>query len=130
MFGDCFKCSACDFDWGSGWSHHEGGQLLICRSCGTRILAGDGASCWGPTAGEKLQIFYQRKNKWKASGEFITARANRISEDGVFRFTNALKDITCPKCHAAETVTDDLQTGEVCPQCQRGTVQKSGSCIY
>jgi hypothetical protein len=130
MFGNTFRCSLCDFEWLSGWSHHVGGQFLICRSCGTPILAGGGVSCWGPKAGERLQIFCGLRDNWQPSGRFVIAPANRISQDGVSMFTDALQDIICPHCHAAKAVTDDLQAGEICPHCKRGTVQKLGTCIY
>jgi hypothetical protein len=132
MFGNTFKCSDCDFEWCSGWSHHAGGQFLICRTCGTQILAGGGASCWRPKAGEQLQLFCWLDDKLQPSGVFVSAPATvPISEDGVFMFTDSLPDLTCPHCHATKTVTDHLQAGETCPKCKRGSVQKSpGVCTY
>ena len=56
MHGEVFRCTSCDFDFSSGWSHHAGGQFLVCRECGTHYVLGGGESCWSARAGEHLQL--------------------------------------------------------------------------
>jgi hypothetical protein len=40
-----------------GWSHHEGGQLLVCKACGMLYVLGGGQSRWGAKNGERLQLW-------------------------------------------------------------------------
>src|SRR6185437_737834 len=130
MFGRHFGCSVCDFDWAMGWSHHVGGQFLICRSCGTYILASDGKSCWGAKNGERLRLFCGSADGWQPLEIFITVPKVRL-ENGISLFGNAVDGgIDCPQCGAKGAVTDTLQEGEPCPQCKCGLVEERGSCIY
>jgi hypothetical protein len=130
MFGQNFGCSTCDFEWLSGWSHHIGGQFLLCRSCCTPLLAGGGKSNWSPKPGEQLELFYGLKESWHPSGMFITVPATGVPANA-FQFSVLVQQgIPCPTCHATSAVTDSLKAGEPCPKCKRGFVEERGTCIF
>src|ERR1041385_9085997 len=126
MFGRNFGCSKCNFEWGTGWSHHVGGQFLICRSCGTPILAGRGTCCWGPKSGERLELFCYLGEEWQPSGIFVTVPPDgRATEDSMLPDV-VREGIACPHCHATSAVTDTLLAGQPCPKCKRGIVEERG----
>ena len=123
MFGEVFHCSACDFEFTSGWSHHAGGQFLVCRDCGTHFLAGGGSSCWGPQPDERLQLFQYRYVK--------RLKRSVLEPTAVFRLpSDPLEPLACPACHHRGRLTDILVAGESCPGCHAGVIEHRGGCIY
>lgn len=141
MFGRVYRCSRssrswwqwfrCNFDFSSGWSHHDGGQSLVCRACATHFVLGGGQSCWGPERGERLQLFVGRGNRSPTGNHVVVdfAISKMVEqEDGVWVLV--FDDIPCPKCGKAGVLTQSLRAGERCPKCRSGHIRDEGKCIY
>ena len=124
MFGEVFNCSVCDFQFNTGWSHHVGGQFLICRDCVTRFVIGGGSSCWGPVPGERLQLFqecYKKRPK----------KRNILVPTGIFLLpSDPLEPLACPACHRVGSMTTKLMAGECCPKCRKAAIVSGGECEY
>jgi len=131
MLGRVYRCSNCPFDFSTGWSHHAGGQLLVCPVCGEHYILSAGQSCWGAKDGEQLQLMRSTEYKDIATGVSVTVENVRPSEqedwDGVsfLRF----EDIRCAACEGSVLV-QDLSEGVICPLCRTGTIRAQGTCIY
>ena len=131
MFGEEFRCTKCDFEFCSGWSHHTGGQHLVCRHCGEQFFLGGGESRWQPRSGELLQLFPQNGEGSIPVGSKIEVRlpdAAPGEKDGVaYLEIPALK---CPRCNNTDALVQRLQENILCPTCNLGTIIRCGSCIY
>jgi hypothetical protein len=132
MFGRVYRCTSCDFDFSSGWSHHAGGQLLVCCDCGTHFVLGGGRSCWGARTGEDLQLFQRDGERDIPIGMRVVIRVRAVpggeSWDGISYLD--LPDLACPHCDRPGALVQSLQEHQPCPACHRGTVVVAGSCIY
>ena len=131
MLGREYHCSDCDFEFLSSWSHHVGGQFLVCRTCAMCVVLGGGTSCWGPTDGEYL-AFVGEDGKQPATGEPVRVCAIGPAagemEDGISRLD--FGPVRCPACGGDDALSQTLEVGEPCPKCRQGHVEDGGICIY
>lgn len=109
MMGHGYECTGCDFEFCSGWSHHAGGQLLVCPSCATHYVLGDGASVWDPREGEILQLIDCDADDNKRTGTtcmvHMQPQADNEEWDGVFACSLRLR---CPRCAAHERLIQEF----------------------
>ena len=130
VFGHTYRCTRCEFVFCSGWSHHEGGQLLVGRACAAHFVLGGGKSCWGTEDGELLQLLAEHGDG-PATGIQVRVRDAEPSPDeqwdGVSRLV--FDDVPCPRCGRA-ALTQSLKLGEECPECHVGRIEGGGTCIY
>jgi Zn finger protein HypA/HybF involved in hydrogenase expression len=131
MFGRVYRCSNCPFDFSTGWSHHAGGQLLICPVCGEHYILGAGRSYWGAKDGEQLQLLRGTENKDIPTGVSVTVENVRPGEDEEWDGVSFLRfeDIRCTAC-AESALVQDLSEGASCPSCHTGVIRTEGTCIY
>jgi hypothetical protein len=139
MFGQVFTCSACDFEFCSGWSHHAGGQLLVCRNCAAHYLAAEGASIWGPTEGERLQLFRfhyvkrRKRHERRPTGVYLEVATPGSSDapQGCFRCVGkSLRGVVCESCGDKGSIVEALHAGDPCPECKTGKINEPSECIY
>lgn len=132
MMGHNYECDSCDFEFCSGWSHHAGGQFLVCPSCASQYILGDGQSEWGPRDGEKLRLIELCVDTYQptqmSSVIHILPRADEEEWDGVVRLD--VGDLRCPKCEPHEKLIQEFNENAECPQCHDGKIERHGSCIY
>jgi hypothetical protein len=132
MLGNVFRCSSCDFELSSGWSHHAGGQLLVCRDCGEHYVLGDGQSCWGVRPGEQLHLLKAEGEEVVRAGVSVPAQVRpvpaRETWDGVTYLD--FPDLPCPRCGGPDALVQTLEEWQPCPACTRGAIVNAGSCIY
>lgn len=132
MFGNDYECSNCRFSFSSGWSHHAGGQFLICKACGTHYLLGNGQSCWGVKDGERLQLLMGCEDKHVPTGLTAVVRRPKpeasTQRDGVSLLQ--FDDIPCPNCGGNNVLVQSLEVESACPACGTGFVKMAGTCIY
>ena len=134
MFGNTYRCSDCDFEFCSGWSHHSAGQHLVCRNCATYFTLGGGESVWGTHAGERLQFFAFDGEKENPTGVFVIVEENSLAFgklqgiDGVSQVK--FGQVDCPVCGVHDTMAQWFESGQKCPQCKNGSIVYSGACIY
>ena len=131
MFGRNYGCSNCPFDFSTGWSHHAGGQFLICPACGEQYILGAGQSCWGAKDGETLQLLHGTENKDTPTGVTVTVENIQPGEQEDWEGGSFLRfaDLRCTVCLEGVLV-QDLSEGSPCPLCRTGTVRAAGTCIY
>jgi len=138
MFGEVFKCSKCDFEFTTGWSHHECGQLLLCIGCGTHFKASNPETMWGPDSSKPLNLLrerYVKKTKsWEWADTGVTLRSSETarsgSKDGLFYFLHeACAELQCPSCKQ-HRIVETIDGEPKCPKCHDGAVQAEGTCIY
>jgi hypothetical protein len=130
MLGRQYYCDRCDLEFCSGWSHHAGGQLLICNQCATYFVLGGGESPWDPRSGETLTLF-RRDENGNSQTPFRTqvTLIERCDEwDGIIRIE--LQENRCPVCNATQSLMQELAIGAKCPRCGDGSVTDGGECIY
>ena len=132
MMGHNYKCDQCDFEFCSGWSHHAGGQFLVCPSCAAQYILGDGQSEWGPRDGETLRLL-ELGLEIDEPTEVTTAihvlpMASDEDWDGVVRLE--VGNLFCPKCDEHEKLIQEFDEDQSCPACHKGKVERRGSCIY
>lgn len=134
VHGKVFGCTSCDFDFSSGWSHHAGGQFLVCRECGTHYVLGGGESCWSARAGEHLQLQFLPCDAEGdvATGTQVTVRVRAVPDDEEWDGVSYLDfpELSCPRCNRADALVQSLEVNQPCPACHRGTIVVSGTCIY
>jgi len=139
MLGEIFRCSDCTFEFASGWSHHSGGQHLVCRVCGEEFIAKDGASIWGPQAGEELTLYHNRYRKrikrYQLKKTQLTITATDENSDDApagcfYCLTSPLLSISCPVCDQLGSIVEKLENGSRCPKCNDGVISLDGDCIY
>ena len=132
MMGNTYGCGNCEFEFCSGWSHHAGGQFLVCPSCASQYILGHGQSEWGPSEGETLRLV-----ELGVDLDYPTAIASVIhilpmvdneEWDGVVRLD--VGDLRCPKCEEHEKLIQEFNELAGCPQCHVGKIELQGSCIY
>lgn len=132
MFGNVYRCTKCRFSFSSGWSHHEGGQLLVCRACGTHYVLGGGKSCWGAKNGERLQLLAGNEEEQLPTGAsaLVSVPKPHLAKkwDGVSLLQ--FDDIPCPGCGGKNVLVQSLEEQSPCPACGTGVVEKEGTCIY
>lgn len=132
MMGHSYKCDSCDFEFCSGWSHHAGGQFLVCPSCASQYILGDGQSQWDPREGETLRLLkvgLETVEPTEASTVIhVLPRANDEEWDGVVRLD--IGTLRCPQCNNQESLIQEFDEDQCCPACQEGTIERQGSCIY
>jgi hypothetical protein len=124
MFGHIYRCSKCPFSFNSGWSHHEGGQLLICKACGQDYVLGRGQSCWGTKEGERLQLMTRNEETRTPTGINTVVKVVQPEpgnkSDGVSVLQ--LDKIPCPKCKCENSLVQTLEQQSPCPICKTGVV--------
>ena len=139
MFGEVFTCPSCEFEFCTGWSHHAGGQFLICRECATRYLAGEGVSPWGAKCGAQLKllryVYVKRRRGWEYqdTGIVLTVGERNLSEEAsVFLYFDGenLSHLSCPACSKAGSLVGTLNVGDRCPRCRAGIFGEPDTCIY
>ncbi len=132
MFGNVYHCTKCKFSFLSGWSHHEGGQFLVCAACGTRYILGGGQSCWGAQNGERLQLFTRAKEDDVPTG--ITVVVSQLRGDSAEDWDGVsmlqFDDIPCPSCRGSNILTQSPEEDTPCPASGTGVLKKEGRCIY
>jgi hypothetical protein len=132
MFGNEYRCTKCRFSFSSGWSHHEGGQLLVCKACGKRYVLGGGQSCWGAKNGECLQLLTGNEEEQVPTGVSAVVSVPKPDPakqwDGVSLLQ--FEDIPCPGCGGTNFLVQSLEEQSPCPACGTGVVKKDGTCIY
>lgn len=132
MFGNVYRCTKCPFSFSSGWSHHEGGQLLICSSCAKHYVLGGGQSCWGAKDGERLQLLTDNEDDQVPTGVSVAVSVREPDPakewDGVYSLQ--FEDIPCLGCGGNNVLVKALEEGSPCPACGSGLVKKEGKCIY
>jgi ribosomal protein S27E/DNA-directed RNA polymerase subunit RPC12/RpoP len=132
VFGNVYRCTKCRFSFSSGWSHHEGGQLLVCTACSKHYVLGGGQSCWGAKNGECLQLLTGNKEGQVPTGVNVVVNVSKPDSakkwDGVFLLQ--FEDIPCPGCGGRNVIVQSLEEESPCPACGRGVVKKDGTCIY
>ena len=136
-----FKCSTCDFEFNSGWSHHEWGAPLVCTNCACKFKVISEKSPWGPSPDEVLPV-YRRSNKKKPkrnggsvfqpTGLTIIGRDSPTVIDGktVHFVQVSPASLTCPQCNSAGTIVSSFVAGESCPKCHKGKVVDLGEVEY
>src|SRR4051812_17366438 len=77
VFGNVYRCTKCRFSFSSGWSHHEGGQLLVCKTCGKHYVLGGGQSCWGAKDGERLQLLAGNEEEQVPTGVSVAVSVTK-----------------------------------------------------
>ena len=131
MLGREYHCSDCDFEFLSGWSHHVGGQFLVCRTCARCFVLGGGTSCWGPTDGEYLRLVGE-DGKQPVSGGPVRVSTIRPSggetDDGISRL--GFGPVRCPTCGSDDAITQTLEAGDWCPKCRHGHIEDGSTCVY
>jgi rubredoxin len=139
MFGESFRCDECGFTFLSGWSHHTGGQHLVCSSCGGDFIAKDGSSVWGSEPGEKLSIYQNVYKKKVKNFTLVKTNLTIIATDehpadapmGCFyRLTTPLRSLACPACKESGVLVERLKDGCSCPLCKKGRIADGGKIIY
>ena len=130
MLGYSFGCNNCDFEFCSGWSHHVGGQFLVCSKCATQYILGGGSSCWGPRDGETLELLGQTSAGVGPTGIRAIAHTSKTdcAWNGVVKLR--LDAVECPTCHSLNSLVQSFEKNAPCPSCKSGTINKDGSCIY
>jgi uncharacterized protein YbaR (Trm112 family) len=134
VHGKVFRCTSCDFDFSSGWSHHAGGQFLVCRECGTLYVLGGGDSCWRARTGEHLELRFLpgEAEGDVATGPRVMVRVRAVPDgqewDGVSYLD--LPELACPRCNRPDALVQSLEEDLPCPACHRGTTVVLGTCIY
>ena len=100
--GHTFTCDRCDFEFCSGWSHRAGGQFVVCPSCASLYVLGDGQSEWGPRDGEILKLIELGADVDRPTTTSVPIHvlplANDKEWDGVVRLD--IGGLRCPKCDA------------------------------
>ncbi len=133
MFGNEFRCTHCQFEFSSGWSHHAGGQLLVCKVCGKHYVLGGGQSCWGAKNGEQLQLFAANEEGDRVpTGVIVVVSVPRPDPAEKWDGVSLLQfdDIPCPGCGGRNVLVQSLEEESPCPACGKGVVKKEGTCIY
>jgi hypothetical protein len=132
VFGNEYRCTKCRFEFSSGWSHHAGGQLLVCKACAKHYVLGGGQSCWGAKDGEWLQLLTGNDNDQDSTGVRVAVSVPKPDDmnkwDGVFLLE--FEDIPCPSCGGKNALVQTLEEESPCPACRTGLVKKEGTCIY
>lgn len=132
MFGEVFHCTECEFNFCSGWSHHTGGQHLVCQFCGDLFSLGGGESCWGAKPGELLQLFALVGEDDVPVGVTVEAKLRKTAPgekwDGIAYLE--VPELACPHCKHTNGLVQTLPSSLQCPKCKSGTVVGGGSCIY
>ena len=131
MMGRVYTCSKCDFDFSSGWSHHEAGQLLTCKHCAVLFVLGGGASLFDPREKDILRLRQASdRDAWYDLAREITIvrLRNREEWDGVVELK--FDGIACPCCLLPNALVQSLADGDACPNCKEGVVSDGGYCIY
>jgi hypothetical protein len=128
MFGDIFRCTKCEFDFSTGWSHHASGAFCVCVACGTQFVI-TGRSEWGPGERERCELVHLGGDG--PTGAFATAlESGTMSPHGSplpgFNFS----DVRCPACGALEQFRLTLTDGSPCPRCKEGRVEYHGAAVY
>ena len=132
MFGNSYRCTKCRFSFSSGWSHHEGGQLLVCKDCGKHYVLGNGQSCWGAKDGERLQLLIGNEEGQVPIGVSATVHVPKPDPTKKWDGVSLLhfEDMPCPSCGGENTLVQSLEEESPCPACKIGSVKKDGTCIY
>ena len=130
-----YSCSACDFEFSNGHSHHARAFYLCCKACGVLGEIVHATSDWGPAIGEACRFHIRRKGKLKDTGiqltyvyshRFVDEQMKIDQEMGKFD----LSPLICTHCKAQNSFVFDLQGGESCPRCHKGAVSVSGDVMY
>jgi len=131
MQGNEYACSDCDFEFCSGWSHHAGGQFIVCRCCGTKFILGGGNSCWGSQVDETLQVI-----RCDGSNQFLGIEVRVMNKSFMDPDDEALvpylrfDDIPCPDCKENNEIVQKFNPDDPCPRCPTGKINITGTCIY
>ncbi len=129
MMGKHYTCSACNFDFASGWSHHAGGQFIACSKCGAQFVLGNGESQWGAKDNETLSL--RRLLTDEHIDTAVVVKNATIADDEEWDGVSFLQfnEFTCPDCNAAGIV-QAFDDDSLCPACKNGRINQGGSCIY
>jgi hypothetical protein len=127
MFGESFRCTKCEFDFTTGWSHHASGAFCVCAGCGAKFLI-TSSNAWGPGDREPCELRLSGKI---STGVFVTVLEKcTISARGTPLYGFDFSAVRCPNCGAAEQFMVTLADGSACPRCKEGRIEYYGSAIY
>ena len=131
MLGNNYRCSLCPFEFSCGWSHHVGGQFLVCPGCGEQFILANPRSCWGVKDGDQLELMDATEVGQTPIGIRVTATNLKPESDTEWDGVCLLRfdDIACPSCGSAALV-QTLPEGNLCPSCHKGVIVAAGTCIY
>jgi len=134
MLGHSYECTKCDFEFCSGWSHHAGGQSIVCAQCGAHFLLGEGQSPWSPRDGETLQLMEHGSEQGADAPTGISTVVHYASPregqewDGIVRLLT--EPLICPRCNGQEALIQEFDADARCPACRTGTIKRRSSIIY
>ena len=129
--GYVYRCSKCDFDFSSGWSHRSGGQHIVCQACASQFTLGGGESCWAPKDGETLELIEFTEQGSVPTGSKVVVQQVPYDENECYEPVELVfTDIPCPKCAASGVLVQALADGQPCPKCKAGVIAKHGRRIY
>jgi len=132
VLGVNYRCVNCRFSFSSGWSHHAGGQFLVCTACGGHYVLGGGRSCWGAKSGEHLQLLAGGEEDLIPTGVSVVVGVPPLDAATKWDGVSLLEfdPVACPGCGALGTLAQLLEDGARCPGCREGIVKRAGTCIY
>lgn len=129
--GHWYKCSACDFQFFAGHSHHEGRSSAICLSCGQKYVIVT-ENPWGPRQDELCALVQVNARATKVdTGQKVRAKPdleNPLSfGDAVyFVIIYDMSGLICNRCQGSGTITEDLSSVAECPSCRHGRIVDCG----
>ena len=129
MMGKLYTCSACDFDFASGWSHHAGGQFVACCSCGSQFALCDGESAWGAKEGETLRLRRLATDEFTQVSVVVNLAPMPSDNDGDGVSFLQFNEFPCPDCDKLDIV-QSFTADTRCPLCKDGEITQTGTCIY
>ena len=129
--GKQYRCTKCDLEFCSGWSHHAGGQFLICCDCGSDFVLGGGASSFGAVENESLQLFhFEPRSLIPNLTVVVKSDVTNVADDWDGLCQLKFDDFPCPNCNRSNSIAQSLDGITECPKCRDGHVVPDGSCIY
>ncbi len=126
MFGEVFRCDACQFEFLTGWSHHEAGQLLLCVGCSTKFKAVSTENRWGPQSGVPLRLIryvvQEEGPRLPVDTGIVLMPSDTVrpgTEWGTYYFMHeVLPSLSCPCCKLVGSIVETLDEEVACPKCK------------
>src|SRR5689334_18488452 len=98
MFGDIFRCTKCQFEFATGWNHHNLGASCLCAGCGKRFVI-TGREEYGPGEQERCELVGREGR----TGVFVTSLETvTMSAHGAPLSDFDFSGVQCPACGTAE----------------------------